>query len=84
MLSKNISQQNAFIRLACGIALVSFGTARVSRNSSCLMGKLMILGGAMKAAEGHYQYCPITAMVRAVETDGDEEYMLGSTEHSQL
>ena len=62
MLAHNISKKNGFIRTICGIALVSFGTARIARDPDCLIGKAMIIGGAMKVAEGHYQYCPVVAM----------------------
>ena len=71
MLSENISEKNGFIRMMCGIALVSFGTARIARNPDCLIGKAMIVGGAMKVAEGYYKYCPLT------------EYVAGDTEDSQ-
>ena len=67
MLSQNISEKNGFIRTICGIALVSFGTARIARNPDCLLGKAMIIGGAMKVAEGYYQYCPVVAMLDAEE-----------------
>ncbi|MGN7118449.1 YgaP-like transmembrane domain [Lysinibacillus odysseyi] len=76
MLSENISEQNGFIRMICGIALVSFGTARISRKPDCLIGKLMVIGGAMKVAEGYYQYCPVTAMVVNDEDYGYEDDMM--------
>lgn len=63
MLPQNISEQNAFIRLTCGIALTCFGTARIARNPNCIIGKVMIVAGAMKAAEGYYQYCPVVALL---------------------
>lgn len=73
MLSENISEQNGFIRMMVGIALVSFGTARISRDPDCMIGKLMVVGGAMKVAEGYYQYCPVTAMI-VDEDDYDYAY----------
>ena len=69
MLPQNISEKNGFIRMMCGIALVSFGTARIARNPDCLVGKVMIIGGAMKVAEGFYQYCPLTELAAS-----DTEY----------
>jgi len=62
VLSQNISEKNGFMRTICGITLVSFGTARIARNPDCLLGKAMIIGGAMKVAEGFYQYCPLTEL----------------------
>ena len=71
MLPQNISEKNSFIRMICGIALVSFGTARIARNPDCLIGTAMIIGGAMKVAEGSYQYCPLTELV-ANNTEGEQ------------
>ena len=71
MLSENISEKNGFIRMICGIALVAFGTARISRNPDCVVGMTMIIGGAMKVAEGSYQYCPLTELV-AGDTEDDQ------------
>ena len=77
MLPQNISEQNGFIRMICGTALVSFGTARISRNPNCLIGKIMIVGGAMKVAEGFYQYCPVVAMMGDEDEYDYAEEMMG-------
>ena len=74
MLPQNISEKNGFIRMMCGIALVSFGTARIARNPDCLIGKAMIIGGSMKVAEGYYQYCPLTEFVAGDTEDGQSEF----------
>lgn len=63
MLTPNISEQNAFVRMICGVTMTSFGTARLARNSTCKIGMLMVVAGAMKVAEGYYQYCPVVAMM---------------------
>ena len=67
MLEPNISDENGFMRLICGVASTSFGVARISRVSNCKIGHLLILLGAMKIAEGIYQYCPIVAMTQQEE-----------------
>lgn len=64
MLQPNISEENAFIRMICGVSMTAFGIGRISRNPTCTIGRLMIFGGAMKVAEGYYQYCPVTAIVK--------------------
>ena len=74
MLSQNISEKNGFIRTICGIALVSFGTARIARNPDCLIGKAMIVGGAMKVAEGYYLYCPLTEFVASNTEEDQSEF----------
>ena len=62
MLPENISEQNSFIRLIAGVTCVGIGTAKVARNPNCKIGASLIILGAMKVAEGIYQYCPIVAL----------------------
>ena len=62
MLPENISEQNGFIRLIAGVSCVGFGTAKLARNANCKIGMSLVLLGAMKVAEGLYQYCPIVAL----------------------
>ena len=73
MLEPNISETNAFVRMMCGVAMTAFGVGRISRNPQCTTGRIMILAGAMKVAEGYYQYCPVTAMVMQDETGPETE-----------
>lgn len=67
MLNPNISETNAFIRLMCGVAITAFGVGRIARNPQCTIGRMMILAGSMKVAEGYYQYCPVVAMAKSEE-----------------
>lgn len=62
MLPENISEQNSFMRLIAGITCVGYGTAKLARKPDCMIGKSMVILGAMKVAEGIYQYCPIVAL----------------------
>ncbi len=71
LLEENISEQNSFIRLICGISMTSFATARLSRVPGCKMGQMMVILGAMKVAEGIYQYCPVVAMMDSKEEEED-------------
>ena len=63
MQQSNLSDRNAFCRFMVGTSMTAFGIAKVSRNSDCLSGKLMIALGAMKMAEGIFKYCPTKAML---------------------
>ncbi|KOS71452.1 hypothetical protein AEA09_00090 [Lysinibacillus contaminans] len=63
MQQSNLSDRNAFCRFMVGTSMTAFGIAKVSRNSDCLSGKLMITLGAMKMAEGIFKYCPTKAML---------------------
>lgn len=67
MLQPNISETNAFMRMMCGVAMTAFGIGRIAHDPKCLAGRAMIVAGAMKVAEGYYQYCPVTAMVKPEE-----------------
>ena len=67
MLNPNISETNAFIRMMCGVAFTAFGVGRIARNLQCTVGRMMILAGSMKVAEGYYQYCPVVAMAKSEE-----------------
>lgn len=67
MLEQNISEKNAFMRMICGVAMTAFGIGRIAHDSKCSVGRVMILAGAMKVAEGYYQYCPVTAMMKQDE-----------------
>lgn len=69
MLQPNISETNAFMRMMCGVAMTAFGIGRIAREPKCTTGRVMILAGAMKVAEGYYQYCPVTAMVKQDEAE---------------
>lgn len=73
MLEPNISETNAFVRMICGVAMTAFGIGRIARNPQCTTGRVMIVAGAMKVAEGYYQYCPVTAMVQVQQDDVMEE-----------
>lgn len=67
MLEPNISDENGFMRLICGITSTGIGIAKISRVPSCKVGHTLILLGAMKIAEGIYQYCPLVAMTKQEE-----------------
>lgn len=67
MLKPNISDTNAFLRLICGVTCTSFGTARLARQSNCKIGMMLTILGAMKIAEGIFEYCPIVALTEMNE-----------------
>ena len=72
MLEPNISDENGFIRLICGFTCTSIGIAKIARVPNCKVGHTLIVLGAMKIAEGIYQYCPIVAMT----TEGEVPFIL--------
>ena len=55
--------------MICGVAMTAFGVGRIAHDPKCTVGRAMILAGAMKVAEGYYQYCPVTAVVKQNQAD---------------
>ncbi|PKR83980.1 YgaP family membrane protein [Heyndrickxia camelliae] len=60
--SPNIGIVNALIRITCGLTIVAYFTAKLSRKPWCNSYLIMILMGAMKVAEGIVRYCPVTEL----------------------
>jgi len=61
-ISPNIGIINALIRITCGLTMVAFFTAKLSRKPWCNSYVFMIFLGAMKVAEGIVRYCPVTEL----------------------
>ena len=61
-ISPNIGIINALIRITCGLTMVAFFTAKLSRRPWCNSYLFMIIIGAMKVAEGIVRYCPVTEL----------------------
>ncbi len=62
--SKNLSTRNALARLTLGLSMLAYGTAKLTRNPQCKKGRMLVAYGAMKAAEGTVQYCPLKAIMQ--------------------
>lgn len=62
--SPNIGIINALIRITCGLTMVAFFSAKLSRKPWCNSYLIMILIGAMKVAEGIVRYCPVTELIK--------------------
>ncbi|MFB4165454.1 DUF2892 domain-containing protein [Alteribacillus sp. JSM 102045] len=59
----NIGTLNAMVRITCGLTILAWSTAeltRYRRNSRHLVCTMM---GAMKVAEGITRFCPLTKMI---------------------
>lgn len=57
-MKKNVGRMDAYFRIMMGIALVTFGGARLVRKRG-RKGTLMVLFGASKLAEGLTRFCPM-------------------------
>lgn len=60
MVKHNIGTVNSMVRITCGLTLLSWSIAKMSREGSS-GGQLFISAmGAQKVAEGITRYCPLT------------------------
>lgn len=59
-LNSNIGMVNALIRIAIGLTLLSWSTAKLVKKPWCDSYLFVSLMGAMKVAEGIVRYCPLT------------------------
>ena len=75
--TQNISSRNAFARFMMGSAMLAFGAARLARESESSSGRLLVLLGSMKAAEGVTKFCPLKAMNSSLMSNNSLQQMAG-------
>ncbi|KGX88240.1 hypothetical protein N784_11005 [Pontibacillus litoralis JSM 072002] len=68
----NIGTLNAFIRITIGFTLLSYTTAKMVRKPWKENYVWWIMIAAMKVAEGIVRYCPIVALMEAINKNNDE------------
>ena len=61
-MTQNLSTKNAYIRFMMGSIMTAYGTIELFRNPKSKKGQMLVMYGAMKAAEGATKYCPRKAM----------------------
>lgn len=67
---QNIGIVNALVRIICGLTILSWATAKLSRKpwkSSYLVWSML---GAMKVGEGILKYCPVTDALNTQMKEG--------------
>ncbi|YCA43997.1 DUF2892 domain-containing protein [Bacillus sp. JZ8] len=60
----NISLVNALIRIACGLTVLSWSTARLARRLHHSSYLFMTMMDALKVAKGITHFCPLTLLMR--------------------
>lgn len=80
---QNISSRNAYARFMMGSIMTAYGTIQLIRNPKSRKGQMLVLYGAMKAAEGATRYCPRKAMTSEM-TSGNllQKMMNGNASNS--
>lgn len=60
MIKHNIGTVDAMIRIAGGLTLLSYCTAKMAREDTSAKHLFLATMGAQKVAEGVTRYCPLT------------------------
>jgi hypothetical protein len=58
----NIGIVNALVRITCGLTILAWATAKMTRRPWCTSYLLIALLAAMKVGEGIIRFCPMTAL----------------------
>lgn len=64
---QNLSPGTAYARFMLGSVMTAYGTVRLLREPKSRSGKMLVLLGSMKAAEGATKFCPRKAMSTIME-----------------
>jgi len=83
--TQNISIRNALVRITMGLSMIAYGTSHFIKNPSSNRGHMMIVLGAMKAAEGTLRYCPTKALLNtSIKDIMSENGALGNRGNSAM
>jgi hypothetical protein len=69
----NIGIVNALLRITCGLTILAWSTAKLSKKPWRESYLIMAFLGGMKVAEGIVRFCPITALFKEGTDMGDEK-----------
>ncbi|WP_100397810.1 YgaP family membrane protein [Bacillus sp. FJAT-44742] len=72
-MKSNIGILNALCRITCGLTILAWATAKLTKRSSSSMYLLAAMMGAMKVGEGITRFCPITKMVQDTVQEADSQ-----------
>ncbi|TLS34977.1 YgaP family membrane protein [Pseudalkalibacillus caeni] len=72
----NIGLMNAFCRMTAGFTMMSWATAKLVNRPYKQSYLMVALLGAMKVAEGHTRYCPVTDLLTPNEKLDDDQTTL--------
>lgn len=64
---QNLSPGTAYVRFMLGSVMTAYGTIRLLREPKSRSGRMLVLFGSMKAAEGATKFCPTKAMSTIME-----------------
>lgn len=64
---QNLSPGTAYVRFMLGSVMTAYGTIQLLREPKSRSGRMLVLYGSMKAAEGATKFCPTKAMSTIME-----------------
>jgi len=64
---QNLSPGTAYVRFMLGSVMTAYGTIQLLREPKSRSGKMLVLYGSMKAAEGATKFCPTKAISTIME-----------------
>ena len=66
-MKQNIGTVDAMLRISCGLTLLSWSIAKMSREKPSGTQLFVSFMGAQKVAEGITRYCPLTDAVKSIK-----------------
>ena len=69
---QNLSPGTAFFRFMLGSVMTTYGTVRLLHEPKSRSGKMLVLCGSMKAAEGATKFCPTKAIGTVMDNLANE------------
>ncbi|HHY21793.1 MAG TPA: DUF2892 domain-containing protein [Bacilli bacterium] len=70
----NIGTLNALIRIACGLTMLAYSTAKMVRKPYSGIPFFIAMTGAMKVAEGIVRFCPLTYVFKQQIEEMNKEF----------
>lgn len=75
---QNLSPGTAFFRFMLGSVMTTYGTVRLLHEPKSRSGKMLVLFGSMKAAEGATKFCPTKAIGTVMDNLANENAKSGA------
>jgi len=71
----NIGIMQALMRITCGLTILAWSTARLSRKPNKERYLVLAMFGAMKVGEGILKYCPSIDLIQSAMEQGDKSFL---------
>lgn len=72
-MKQNIGTLNSLVRISCGLTMLAYATATMTRKPYSGIPVFIAMAGAMKVAEGIVRFCPLTYAFKKQIEEMEEE-----------